>query len=84
MKPAVPRLHGMDCRCAGCWRRLPRARRGAEAALGLALLVADLAVSVATRGPRSSRFLAGGLLGLLVVIAIGAAGGPSPLVIIGK
>lgn len=84
MKPAAPRLHGMDCRCPGCWRRLPRLRRCAEVGLGLCLLAAGLAIDVATRGPRSSRFLAGGVLGLLIVIAIGAAGGPSPLVIIGK
>ncbi|MDC7808813.1 hypothetical protein [Sphingomonas koreensis] len=84
MKPAVPRLHGMDCRCAVCWRRALRAPPAVTVIFGLALLAAGLAIDVATRGPRSSRFLAGGLLGLLVVIAIGAAGGPSPLVIIGK
>lgn len=84
MKPAAPRLHGMDCRCATCWRRLPRSRRGTEVVIGLALLAAGVAVDVATRGPRSSRFLAGGLLGVFIVIAIAAAGGPSPLVIIGK
>jgi hypothetical protein len=48
------------------------------------MLAAGVAVDVATRGPRASRFLAGGLLGVLIVIALAAAGGPSPLIIIGK